>query len=393
MKKNKSLKNLIWRIFGFALVLVQTIVSIMCVVALCRMRIFEAWVVVLATMILVLLVGGCVVPVFVKKKPIITTRVVCMVVSLMCTICGVFALRYMQAFNDFLDKVSMVSDESSEVVETNIDITAEPFIVYLSGSDSRTNVDDPTARSDVNILMVVNPLRHKLLLVSIPRDTYVQLHGTTGLRDKLTHAGLNNNIELSKATLEDFLGIEISYTVKVSFDTVIKVVDELDGIDIYSDTEMLLGAESKTDGKKKCYFYVGTQHVDGDCALRFARERKTYGRGDRHRGENQQEVLTAIINKFVSSKDYLLRLPEILEIAADSFKTSFTRDDITTFLRFQLANGSSWQIKSIGLDGVGDMLPTYTYGEDMPLWVMLPDEESYAQIIATIDEYLAVDGE
>jgi LCP family protein required for cell wall assembly len=228
--------------------------------------------------------------------------------------------------------------------------------------------------------------------VSIPRDTYVQLHGTTGLRDKLTHAGLNNNIALSKATLEDFLGIEISYTVKVSFDTVVQVVDELDGIDIYSDTEMLLGTESKTDGKKKCYFYVGTQHVDGDCALRFARERKTYGRGDRHRGENQQEVLTAIINKFLSSKDYLLRLPEILEIAADSFETSFTRDDISGFLRFQLANGSSWQIKSIGLDGVGDMLPTYTYGEDMPLWVMIPDEDSYAKVIATIDEYLKVDG-
>ena len=391
MKKDRVFKNLVWRIFGFALVLVQAAVSLLFVAALYRMQIFEAWIVVLAAVIFALLVGGCAVPVFVKKKPIITTRILCIAVSFMCAVCGAFALRYMWAFNNFLDKVSL-ADGSSEVVETGIDITAEPFIVYLSGSDSRTNVDDPTARSDVNILMVVNPVRHKLLLVSIPRDTYVQLHGTTGLRDKLTHAGLNNNIALSKATLEDFLGIEISYTVKVSFDTVVQVVDELDGIDIYSDTEMLLGTESKTDGKKKCYFYVGTQHVDGDCALRFARERKTYGRGDRHRGENQQEVLTAIINKFLSSKDYLLRLPEILEIAADSFETSFARDDISSFLRFQLANGSSWQIKSIGLDGVGDMLPTYTYGEDMPLWVMIPDEDSYAKVIATIDEYLKVDG-
>ena len=179
---------------------------------------------------------------------------------------------------------------------------------------------------------------------------------------------------------------------KVSFDTVIKVVDELDGIDIYSDAELWLNANSKTDSKKMCYFYVGTQHIDGDCALRFARERKSYGRGDMHRGENQQEVLTAIINKLTSSNDYLLRLPEILEIAADSFKTSFTRDDISSFLRFQLASGEHWKIESIGLSGVGDMLPTYTYGEDMPLWVMIPDEDSYAKIIATIDEYLKVDG-
>lgn len=374
------------------LALAQAVISVVCVVALARTHIFEAWVVVLTAGLLTLLVFLCLIPFFVRKKKIIAMRIISMVVSIICIAGSIFVLRYVQALNNLLDKVSLTTSEDGNTLISDMDITAEPFIVYLSGSDSRSNVDDPTARSDVNILMVVNPAYNKLLLVSIPRDTYVQLHGTTGLRDKLTHAGLNNNIELSKATLEDFLGIEISYTVKVSFDTVIKVVDELNGIDIYSDAELWLNANSKTDASKMCYFYVGTQHIDGDCALRFARERKSYGRGDMHRGENQQEVLTAIINKMTSSNDYLLRLPEILDIAADSFETSFTRDDITKFLRFQLASGKPWKIESIGLSGVGDMLPTYTYGEDMPLWVMLPDEESYAQVISKIDEYLKVDG-
>ena len=175
----------------------------------------------------------------------------------------------------------------------------------------------------------------------------------------------------------------------MSFDTVVEVVDELDGIDIYSDKNLYnLLAESKTTPNKTCSYTVGTQHVDGDCALRFARERKSYSTGDKHRGENQQEVLTAILSKLLSSKSYLLRLPEILNIVADSFKTTLSRDDITKFMRNQLTNNINWQMESIGLDGVGDLLPTYTYGDSQMLWVMLPDEESLANIKSRIKENL-----
>ena len=111
-------------------------------------------------------------------------------------------------------------------------VTAEPFTVLISGSDSRIGIKDKTARSDVNIVVVVNPAKGKILLATVPRDTYVQLHGTTGIRDKLTHAGLYG-VEMSKATLEDFLKIKIDYTIKVSFQTVIRVVDQLDGIEIF----------------------------------------------------------------------------------------------------------------------------------------------------------------
>lgn len=385
------MKNLIWRIVSSVFVLAQIVVSVLCLIALYRMNILESWIVALATGLLVVVAGLCLIPVFIKK-PIIVTRIICMIVSVACIAGGVFALRYMQAFNSFLDKVSLVtSEEDEEIFNPDIDVVSDPYIIYISGTDSRSGIDDPTARSDVNILVVMNPRQEKMLLVSIPRDTYLQLHGTTGLRDKLTHAGYNNNIALSKATLEDFLGVIISYTVRVSFDTVIKVVDEIDGIDIFSDAELWLSGNTEIGNTEPCHFVYGMQHIYGDCALRFARERKSYARGDKHRGENQQEVLTAIINKLTSSRDYLLRVPEILEIASDSFETSFTRDEITTFLKFQLNNGVNWQIESIGLDGVGDMLPTYTYGEDMPLWVMLPDEDSYQTIVNKINEYLEVD--
>lgn len=273
---------------------------------------------------------------------------------------------------------------TSENVEiSNKQVTKEPFVLYISGTDSRHGVK-ATARSDVNILAVVNPAKGKILLVSIPRDTYVQLHGTTGIKDKLTHAGVYG-IDMSRDTIEDFLGVNIDYTTKVSFDTVIKIVDELGGIEIDSDQAMSLGAEGKN---KTCNYVVGKQWVDGDCALRFARERKSYKTGDRHRGENQQQVITAIINKLSSSRNLVLRLPEILNIAADSFETSLTRDDISSFIRMQLNDGTNWEVESIAVDGTGSMQGTYSMGVNRPLYVMIASPDSVENATAKIKEYL-----
>ena len=275
--------------------------------------------------------------------------------------------------------------DDEEVAISEKEVTTEPFIIYISGSDSRTGIKT-TARSDVNIVAVVNPKQGKILLVSIPRDTYVQLHNTTGLKDKLTHAGIYGII-VSKATIEDFLEIKIDHTLKVGFEAVVKVVDELDGIDIESEQAMTLKASTE-GGTKVCDYIVGKQHVDGDCALRFARERKSYQTGDRHRGENQQQVITSIISKLSSSKDYLLKAPAILDAAADLFETTLERDDIIAFIRLQLTNSINWKVESIAIDGAGTMDPTYSMGANRPLYVMLPSEDSVLKAKEKINEYL-----
>ena len=137
-------------------------------------------------------------------------------------------------------------------------LTDSPFIVYISGSDSRGSVYD-VARSDVNIVAVVNPNTKKLLLISIPRDYYVQLHDTYGYKDKLTHAGIYG-IDMSITTIEDLLGIDINYYMKTSFETVVKAVDTIDGVDVNSD---------KTFTVDGCTYNEGVNHLDGKCALRF----------------------------------------------------------------------------------------------------------------------------
>ena len=271
-----------------------------------------------------------------------------------------------------------INVKTKDIVK-KVDINKDPFIIYISGSDSRTGVET-TARSDVNIVAVVNPKENKILLISIPRDYYVQLHGTTGTKDKLTHAGVYG-IEKSITTIEDLLDIDINYYTKVSFNTVINVVDVIDGIDIYSDKTF------KPHTNKSCDIYEGDNHLNGECALAFARERYTYLSGDRHRGQNQQAVITAIVDKLSHNPKYLVKYKDILEAIDGSFVTDLTYDEITSLAKYQLSELKEWKVESISLDGTGSMESTYSMG-NIKLYVMLPDESTIETAKTKINEYL-----
>ena len=265
-------------------------------------------------------------------------------------------------------------------IPNEVDIKTEPFVMLISGSDSRSGLQE-VARSDVNMLAVVNPKEHKILLVSIPRDYYVQLHGTTGMKDKLTHAGVYG-IEMSRTTIEDLFDIDINYTTKVSFGTVVSVVDALGGIEINSDRALT------THTNKNCHIAQGVQTLDSACALAYARERYAYESGDRHRVQNQQDVTEAILKK-LSDPHYLTKYPKILKAAEGSFETSMSYDMITDFAKTQIASLHSWEIEKISVDGTGAMLPTYSMGAQK-LYVMIPDQSTVNMAKAKIAEYLKV---
>lgn len=281
---------------------------------------------------------------------------------------------------DFLNENKEVFNYDIKVLtftkkETKETLTDKPFIVYISGSDSRGSVYD-VARSDVNIVAVVNPNTNKLLLISIPRDYYVQLHDTYGCKDKLTHAGVYG-IDMSITTIEDLLGIDINYYMKTSFDTVVKVVDTIDGVDVNSD---------KTFTVDGCTYNEGINHLDGKCALRFSRERKIYDSGDRHRGENQQAVITAIVKKLMNPK-YLIRYNKILDNINGTFITDISYDEITNLVKSEMDSLDNWEVESISLDGYGDSMPTYSMGSQL-LYVMIPNEDTVYYAKERINEYL-----
>ena len=122
-------------------------------------------------------------------------------------------------------------DVETEDIASEVDITKDAFNIYVSGIDTYGSVSS-VSRSDVNMIITVNPKTHKILITSIPRDYYVTLAGKNA-QDKLTHAGIYG-IEESVATLENLLDININYYVKVNFTSVIDIVDALGGVNVYS---------------------------------------------------------------------------------------------------------------------------------------------------------------
>lgn len=261
------------------------------------------------------------------------------------------------------------------------DVTNQPFVVYISGIDSYGSIAT-VSRSDVNMVGVINPKTKQVLLISIPRDYYVQLRGTTGYKDKLTHAGLYG-IEASVGTLEDLLATDINYYARVNFSSLEKIVDALGGVDVYSKYSF---TSSKATGGTY-YFAEGYNHMNGKQALAFSRERKRLPGGDRARGINQQAVIDGIIRK-ATSPAIITGYSKILNSLKDSFQTNMSDNDMQKLIKMQLNDMASWNITSYSLDGTDGNDYTYSY-PTQKLYVMLPIEETVTEAQNLIDKVIA----
>lgn len=250
---------------------------------------------------------------------------------------------------------------------TKIDVTNDTFIVFISGIDSYGKITNK-ARSDVNMLAVINPRTKQILLLSIPRDYYVQLSGTTGLKDKLTHAGIYG-IDTSINTIENLLDKKINYYLKVNFSSLEKIVDAIGGVDVYSKYEFI----SITNH----HFSKGYNHLNGNEALIFSRERYNLPGGDITRGENQRAVIDGIIRKVTSAK-VITKYVSLLNSLKNSFQTNMEDIDILNFIKMQLNDMASWNITSYGLTGTDSSNYTYSY-KDAKLYVMIPNEDSIVE--------------
>lgn len=257
-------------------------------------------------------------------------------------------------------EITTVNKNTEHTVENGI------FNVYVSGIDTSGNINN-VSRSDANIVATINTKTHEVLLTSIPRDYYVTLH-TSGSKDKLTHSGIYG-VNETVTTVEDLLDIDINYYVRVNFTTLIKLVDTLGGIDVYSDY---------TFSRSGYNFYKGNNHINGDAALVFSRERYSFSAGDNQRVKNQQAVIEAIMKKVLNSTTILTKYTSLLNSLEGSFQTNMKQNEISNLVKGQLENMSSWTIKSNSLTGTGASKSTYSYGSEL-LYVMIPDATSVQQ--------------
>ena len=301
------------------------------------------------------------------------------------------AIVYNEAYTSILeDEIEGYSDQVriiyscdivSEVKEIVLNTVQEPepevddhtFALYISGIDVYGNIGT-TSRSDVNIIAVVNTDTHQVLLITTPRDYYVPIPTVSGgERDKLTHAGIYG-VEASIATLEQLYGMNIDYYARVNFTSVVKIVNALGGISVYSNQAFTTG---------NLTIHEGYNDLNGEQALAFSRERHNVDGGDFQRGKNQQEVIKGIIRKAISPA-ILLGANDILNSVSGNVDTNMPTSEIQDLIKDQLDTRTSWNIKSMAAVGTGDSQTCYSIPNSY-VYVAWPDQNSIDEIKAAVE--------
>lgn len=259
-------------------------------------------------------------------------------------------------------------------------ISNTPFILYLSGSDTRSKLLK-TSRSDVNILVAVNPVTKQILLVNTPRDYYVPNPAGNGALDKLTHCGVYG-IQCSEDALSDLYGIPVDYYVQINFTGFETLIDAIGGVDVYFDT-----AFTTLHGKFE--IQKGYNHLNGSQALGVARERYALAGGDNDRGKNQMKIITAMI-KQMSAKTVITKYSDILDSLQGMFLTDMTAEEISELVRMQLSDWSEWTVNSCSVTGRGGRNITYSM-PGQSLYVMYPDEDTVDHAASLINRIMAGD--
>lgn len=287
-----------------------------------------------------------------------------------------------ESFEGYSDNIKIIySHEITSKLENtakDVKVKHDSFAVYISGIDVYGGIET-NSRSDVNMLAVVNPTTHQVLLVNTPRDYYVELPNISGgQKDKLTHAGIYG-VDASMSTLEQLYDTKIDFYSRVNFTSLVQIVDALGGVDVYSEQEFT----TSEDSDLVMYVAQGENHFNGQQALAFSRERQNVDGGDNQRGKNQQAVIIAMIKKAISPA-ILTGANEILGSISGNVDTNMSQDQIQELIKGQLSSGSAWNIKSLAAEGTGDEQECYSSPGSI-LYVTQPDMNSISTIKQAID--------
>ena len=362
---------------GSVLLIVQAILSVAAFIQLCRTQMLPTLYLVIIAALLVLfwlLVKRC----QEYRAPGTVSRVFSVFLCAMLAVGCVWAQQGLAA----LDNVTSGLISGAEANK----ITKEPFVLYLSGVDNRGELTEK-ARSDVNILAVVNPTTKRVALINTPRDYYVDLAGTDS-KDKLTHAGLYG-VETSMATLGNLYGIQVDHYIRIDFSGFISIIDAVGGVDVYSDQAFTsVGSPGYYDPTT---FAEGWNHLDGKSALAFARERHAFASGDIQRGINQMKVIDAMANK-LKSPTVLMSFSKLMDAVSNCFVTSLSQEQISALVRMQLGDLANWDIESCSVTGSSGKSSQCYSAKGQSLYVMKPDESSVSKAKELIASVLGGEG-
>ena len=253
--------------------------------------------------------------------------------------------------------------ETSDNSSADAAVTDEVYTIYVSGIDTRGEMT-ASSRSDVNIILTVNTRTKQILMISTPRDYFVPLSISNGVPDKLTHAGIYG-VNVSMDTLNMLYDININYYFRLNFEGFEKIIDALGGITVNSDYEF------DSQNTKGYHFNKGENHLNGEQALVFTRERYAFKEGDRQRGRDQMAVIQGVVDK-ATQPAFLKNYLSVMDSLDGCFETNVPYDIIASLVRRQLDEGGSWQVLSYSADGTGDTQKPYSMSQKA--YVMIPDQ-------------------
>lgn len=275
-------------------------------------------------------------------------RIIGIFLSLIFILVVASVTSFMSSTYETMNTISAAGISAEGPDAINVSVVDEPFNVYITGIDQwEEEKGYDLERSDVNMIVTVNPVTKKVLLTSIPRDSYVKLHSLQAM-DKLTHSGVYG-VDETLNTVQDWLGIDLNYYVKMNFTAVRDIINAMDGIRVYSPVEF--------DSSLRPYHYKkGWNELGGRQALFFARERHAFEGQDSIRVENQQRVMKAIIEKMTSSTTLLTKYDDVMAAAGKNLSTNMSSREMTELVKMQITDLAEWDIQSQKIEG--------EYGED-----------------------------
>lgn len=271
----------------------------------------------------------------------------------------------------------------------------KPFSVLIMGIDSDTNdlSQSSSFNGDSLMLITFNPTTLNTTILSIPRDTYVPIACFNGKRkNKITHAAWQGE-QCMMDTITGFTGINIDYYVKINFKGAVQLVDSLGGID----AEVPIGfCEQNSDrafGENTICVEAGQQHLNGEQALAWSRHRKSAGFDDFVRGQNQQLVVKAMLNKLKDVRD-LDTIYKILDTVGNNMATNMTTNEILSL--YNIGKDVLSRTQDMKVEDILSMQRLYISGADasiydystingqgtrMKLYNFVPYKESLAAVI------------
>lgn len=252
-------------------------------------------------------------------------------------------------------------------------------MVFIGGNDQEGDLSK-TGRTDVNIVLSVNPDTKQIAIISIPRDSYIPNPAYSGANDKLTHLGMQG-IENTMKGLSDYLETDIESYVLINFTTFKQIVDALDGVDVDNPYRF------RYTWDHDYVFEEGNIHLDGQAALYYVRERYSLPDGDFGRNMHQQLVLKAIIEK-ICSPQVITKFNALLSSLNGTFLTNISSKSIYSLCKKQLDEDIHWQIH--GYHVIGDTgYEVCASAPGVDLSVVYPDPEQIAEICQVIDDIYA----